>query len=135
MHWGCLQGFPDYFALVGQQMGAPSAFNSHLRSGSLEARYMQMGNAVCPLVSAAMGRCLARSASHNHPEDAEQFVVSVPDPDYVEVCSILCCCLSAICIAFEHIQGSDTGRAWLGPGLPRRPITLMLHDRKLPHVM
>ena len=85
MHCACLQGFPDYFALVGQQTGAPSAFNSQVRSGSQDARYTQMGNAVCPLVSAAMGRCLARSASHNHPADADQFVISVPDPDYVEV--------------------------------------------------
>ena len=80
-----MQGFPDHFALVGQQTGAAAAFNSQVRSACQNERYTQMGNAVCPLVSAAMGRCLVRAADHHHPGDADQFVLSVPDPDYDEV--------------------------------------------------
>ena len=48
-------------------------------------RYQQMGNAVCPMVASALGRCLALAAVGEAPESLEQAVVPVPDPDFVQV--------------------------------------------------
>lgn len=44
-----------------------------------------MGNAVCPMVASALGRCLVLAAAGAAPSNVEQAVVSVPDPDYVQV--------------------------------------------------
>lgn len=44
-----------------------------------------MGNAVCPMVASALGRCLALAVVGAAPESLEQAVVSVPDPAFVEV--------------------------------------------------
>ena len=49
------------------------------------SRYQQMGNAVCPMVASALGRCLALAAVGEAPESLEQAVVPVPDPDFVQV--------------------------------------------------
>lgn len=46
-----------------------------------------MGNAVCPMVASALGRCLALAAVGAAPHDVEQAVVPVPDPEYAEVSS------------------------------------------------
>lgn len=44
-----------------------------------------MGNAVCPMVASALGRCLALAALGAGPESLEQAVTSVPDPDFIKV--------------------------------------------------
>ena len=44
-----------------------------------------MGNAVCPMVASALGRCLALAVVGLAPEPLEQAVVSVPDPAFVKV--------------------------------------------------
>lgn len=48
-------------------------------------RYQQMGNAVCPMVASALGRCLALAVVGAVPDSLEQAVVSVPDPAFVQV--------------------------------------------------
>ena len=52
---------------------------------SLDFRYQQMGNAVCPMVASALGRCLALAVVAAAPDSLEQAVVSVPDPTFVKV--------------------------------------------------
>lgn len=42
-----------------------------------------MGNAVCPQVASALGRCLALAALHETPSGA--MLLNAPDPDYDEV--------------------------------------------------
>ncbi|KAL3146940.1 hypothetical protein ABBQ38_014910 [Trebouxia sp. C0009 RCD-2024] len=74
------QGFPDYFALV----GVATQGKSWVRNNSLVDRYQQMGNAVCPMVASALGRCLALAVVAEAPESLEQAVVSVPDPEFVQ---------------------------------------------------
>lgn len=44
-----------------------------------------MGNAVCPMVASALGRCLALAVAGEASDSLEQAVVSVPDPDFVQV--------------------------------------------------
>ncbi len=44
-----------------------------------------MGNAVCPMVASALGRCLALAAQEEAPSSVDEAVVSVPDPDYLQV--------------------------------------------------
>lgn len=44
-----------------------------------------MGNAVCPMVASALGRCLALAAVGDAPESMDEAVVSVPDPDFQQV--------------------------------------------------
>ena len=75
-----MQGFPDYFTFVGH--GGDKA-SSWVRNDSVTHRYQQLGNAVCPLVAEALGRCLALAAAGKAPSDA--FVVSVPNEEYDEV--------------------------------------------------
>lgn len=57
-----------------------------------------MGNAVCPMVASALGRCLALAVVGAAPESLEQAVVSVPDPAFVQVrvvhTAALSCCRS-----------------------------------------
>ena len=79
------QGFPDYFALAASTLGTGQKFNSHVRSDCITDRYTQMGNAVSPLVAAALGRCCIRAASRLYPEDRDQFIIPAPDPEYDEV--------------------------------------------------
>lgn len=43
----------------------------------------QMGNAVCPQVAAALGRCLALAALHASPPG--KMLLAVPDKEYDEV--------------------------------------------------
>ena len=50
-----------------------------------------MGNAVCPMVASALGRCLALAVVGAAPESLEQAVVSLPDPAFVEVASYIQC--------------------------------------------
>lgn len=54
--------------------------NSWVRNNSLTARYQQLGNAVCPLVADALGRCLALAALGQAPVDS--FVVTVPGKEH-----------------------------------------------------
>lgn len=42
-----------------------------------------MGNAVCPQVASALGRCLALAVLHETPSGA--MLLNAPDPDYDEV--------------------------------------------------
>jgi hypothetical protein len=51
---------------------------SHILYAS--APLQQMGNAVCPQVAAALGRCLATAALHEAPPG--QMLVPVPDAEY-----------------------------------------------------
>ena len=51
----------------------------------VDFRYQQMGNAVCPMVASALGRCLALAVVGKAPESLEQAVVSVPDPAFLHV--------------------------------------------------
>lgn len=44
-----------------------------------------MGNAVCPMVASALGRCLALAAVGEAPLSLEQAVVPVPDPEFDQV--------------------------------------------------
>lgn len=76
-----LQGFPDYFALAADLKGREH--KSWVRSSNLAARYQQLGNAVCPLVANALGRCLALAARGKLPIGAH--VVKMPDPEFEEV--------------------------------------------------
>ena len=78
-----MQGFPDYFTFVGH--GGDKA-SSWVRNDSVTHRYQQLGNAVCPLVAEALGRCLALAAAGKAPSGA--FVVSVPNEEYDECGSI-----------------------------------------------
>lgn len=48
-------------------------------------RYQQMGNAVCPMVASALGRCLALAALGEGPTSVDEAVVAVPDLDYLRV--------------------------------------------------
>ncbi|KAL0043430.1 hypothetical protein WJX79_004501 [Trebouxia sp. C0005] len=75
------QGFPDYFALV----GVANMSKSWVRNDSLEDRYQQMGNAVCPMVASALGRCLALAALGEGPSSVDEAVVAVPDLEYLQV--------------------------------------------------
>ena len=75
-----MQGFPDYFTFVGH--GGDKA-SSWVRNDSVTHRYQQLGNAVCPLVAEALGRCLALAAAGKAPSGV--FVVSVPNEEYDEV--------------------------------------------------
>lgn len=73
-----------------QSAGAPrkltgALVNPRLSVEWLICRYQQMGNAVCPMVASALGRCLALAAVGAAPESLEQAVVSVPDPAFVQV--------------------------------------------------
>lgn len=47
-----------------------------------------MGNAVCPMVASALGRCLALAALGAGPESLEQAVTPVPDPDFIKVSNL-----------------------------------------------
>ncbi|KAL0040722.1 hypothetical protein WJX79_003028 [Trebouxia sp. C0005] len=76
-----MQGFPDYFALVGlgnQQAGR------YYRNATLDDRYQQMGNAVSPCVASALGRCLLLAAVAEAPPDVDHAVVAVPDPELLQ---------------------------------------------------
>ena len=44
-----------------------------------------MGNAVCPMVASALGRCLALAAEGAAPAPLDHPVVAVPNPEWVEV--------------------------------------------------
>ena len=44
-----------------------------------------MGNAVCPMVASALGRCLALAALGTAPESLDQAVIAIPDPDFEKV--------------------------------------------------
>jgi hypothetical protein len=46
-----------------------------------------MGNAVCPQVAAALGRCLALAAVHG--SRPGEMLAAVPDPEYLEVGSAM----------------------------------------------
>ncbi len=48
-------------------------------------RYQQMGNAVCPMVASALGRCLALAALGEGPTSVDEAVVAVPDLEYLRV--------------------------------------------------
>jgi len=48
-------------------------------------RYQQMGNAVCPMVASALGRCLALAALGEGPASVDEAVVAVPDLEYLRV--------------------------------------------------
>lgn len=63
-----------------------------------------MGNAVCPQVASALGRCLALAAMHQTPPGA--MLLSVPDSDYDEVCLLLHTGDFLVCL-HRHLQGSD----------------------------
>ncbi len=82
-----MQGFPDYFTFVGH--GGDKA-SSWVRNDSVTHRYQQLGNAVCPLVAEALGRCLALAAAGKAPSGV--FIVSVPNEEYDEVCLCLMEC-------------------------------------------
>ena len=74
------QGFPDYHvfcAKVGIKTGR------WVRNQTLVQRYQMIGNAVCPAVAAALGRCLALAAVGESPPGQE--FISVPDEEYDEV--------------------------------------------------
>ncbi|PRW44284.1 DNA (cytosine-5)-methyltransferase CMT1 isoform A [Chlorella sorokiniana] len=77
-----VQGFPDYHVLLARPPNAakPKRF---IRSAFYTQRYQQMGNAVCPQVASALGRCLALAALHETPQGA--MLLSVPDPEYDEM--------------------------------------------------
>jgi hypothetical protein len=75
-----LQGFPDYFALAAKVNPRQKTW---VRNVSLTERYQQLGNAVCPLVADALGRCLALAARGRLP--VGQHIVSVPNPEFEEV--------------------------------------------------
>lgn len=75
-----LQGFPDYFTFVG--IGAKNA-TSWVRNNSLTSRYQQLGNAVCPMVAEALGRCLAQAALGEAPVGG--FVVTTPNLEFDRV--------------------------------------------------
>ncbi|KAK9823255.1 hypothetical protein WJX72_001381 [[Myrmecia] bisecta] len=77
------QGFPDYFALVGKVKDTKTGRRTWVRSDCLTQRYIQMGNAVCPLVSSALGRGLALAAVGKAPQG--QAVVSMPNVEYDQV--------------------------------------------------
>ncbi|KAI3428460.1 hypothetical protein D9Q98_007286 [Chlorella vulgaris] len=72
-----MQGFPDYHVLLAKPKTSTSRF---IRNPNLTQRFQQMGNAVCPQVAAALGRCLALASLHQTPSGA--MLVSVPDPEY-----------------------------------------------------
>ncbi|BDA50272.1 probable DNA (cytosine-5)-methyltransferase 3 [Coccomyxa sp. Obi] len=71
------QGFPDYFVLAGISNQGQDTW---VRNKCLTERYQQMGNAVCPLVADALGRCLALAARGKCPPS--EFVLSVPSTEY-----------------------------------------------------
>ncbi len=76
----CTQGFPDYFVLAGISNQGQDTW---VRNKCLTERYQQMGNAVCPLVADALGRCLALAARGKCPPS--EFVLSVPSAEYEQV--------------------------------------------------
>ena len=54
-----------------------------VRHGAIVVRYQQLGNAVCPLVAAALGRCLAKAAVGASPHGAA--VIPVRDEHMEQV--------------------------------------------------
>ena len=44
-----------------------------------------MGNAVCPTVASALGRCLALAALGTAPDSLDDAVIPIPDPDFEKV--------------------------------------------------
>ena len=70
--------------------------------------YVQMGNAVCPQVAAALGRCLALAAVGGVP--AGQAVVDERDQAYDQVRAWLGLSMHVSCGCF---RGSNLPRMWL----------------------
>ncbi|KAG1677047.1 hypothetical protein FOA52_001217 [Chlamydomonas sp. UWO 241] len=75
------QGFPDFWALVGLATGVRAS------SGSVPARYMQVGNAVAPPMARHLGLCIIAALlrpfdSYGTAEDTA--VIRVTDPEMAE---------------------------------------------------
>lgn len=71
-----------------------------------------MGNAVCPMVASALGRCLAVAALGEGPTSVDEAVVAVPDLEYLTVSGRLqshqtCTCFVITCFVitcFESVH-------------------------------
>eukprot|EP00891_Asterochloris_glomerata_P003939 jgi/Astpho2/3939/fgenesh1_pg.00063_%23_13_t len=80
------QGFPDYHVLVGVTSGDNK--KTWVRHASLKDRYQQIGNAVSPLVAAALGRGLLVAARREAPTAVEDTVQYLPSPELAEAMTI-----------------------------------------------
>lgn len=75
------QGFPDYHVFCADL--SRGGRNRWVRNSTLTQRYQMIGNAVCPEVASALGRCLALAATGESPPG--ECYIQVPNPAYLQV--------------------------------------------------